>query len=144
MFASSDLRQACSINAVCSLNASLLILCGRPFVKQFVQCYRTVVQSRLSCLSVCNVGVLWPHGWMDQNETWHGDRPRSRPHRVRRGPPKRAQPPIFGPCHLWPNGWMEDAAWCGGRPRPRQLCVRWEPSSPFPQKGHRPQFSAHV
>jgi len=25
----------------------------------------------LSCLSVCNVGVLWPNGWMDQDETWH-------------------------------------------------------------------------
>ena len=30
------------------------------------------------CLSVCpmcNVGVLWPNGWMDQDETWHGGRP---------------------------------------------------------------------
>jgi len=25
-------------------------------------------------LSVCNVGVLWPNGWMDQNETWHEGR----------------------------------------------------------------------
>jgi len=24
-------------------------------------------------LSVCNVGVLWPNGWMDQDETCHGD-----------------------------------------------------------------------
>jgi len=23
------------------------------------------------CLSVCNVGALWPNGWMDQDETWH-------------------------------------------------------------------------
>ena len=30
----------------------------------------------LSCLSVCNVGVLWPNGWMDQDETWHGGMPR--------------------------------------------------------------------
>jgi len=22
-------------------------------------------------------------------------------------PPKGAQPPIFGPCLLWPNGWMD-------------------------------------
>ena len=28
-----------------------------------------------------------------------------------------AQPPIFGPCLLWPNGWMDqDATWYGGRP----------------------------
>jgi len=34
------------------------------------------------CLSVCNgyVGVLWPNGWMNQDGTWHGDRPWSRPH----------------------------------------------------------------
>ena len=62
--------------------------------------------------------------------------------------PKKGQsPPIFGPflLWLWPNGWMhQDATWYGGRPRPRGLCVRWEPSSP-PQKGGRaPQFLAHV
>jgi len=35
---------------------------------------------------VCNVGVSWSNGWMDQDETWHGGRPR---------PPKGVQPPIF-------------------------------------------------
>jgi len=33
---------------------------GDPFVKRFALCYQTVV-----CLSVCDVGVLWPNGWMD-------------------------------------------------------------------------------
>ena len=39
---------------------------------------------------------------------------------------KRAQPPpIFGPCLLWPNVWMdEDATWYGNRPWPRPHCVR--------------------
>jgi len=38
--------------------------------------------------------------------------------------------PIFGPCLLWPNDWMdEDAAWYGGRPRPRPHCTRRGPSS---------------
>jgi len=32
--------------------------------------------SRLCCLSVCDVAVLWPNSWMDQDETWHGGRPR--------------------------------------------------------------------
>jgi len=52
--------------------------------------------------------------------------------------PKRGQsPPIFGPCLLWPNGYMDqDATWYGGRPRPRWHCVRYEPSCP-------PQFSSH-
>jgi len=40
---------------------------GRPFVKQFALCYRSVVC--LSVLSVCDVGVLWPNGWTDQDET---------------------------------------------------------------------------
>jgi len=40
----------------------------------------------------------------------------------------------------------QDATWCGGKTRPRRLCVRWEPTSP-PQKGGGglpPQFSAYV
>jgi len=38
-------------------------------------------------------------------------RPQPRPHCVRWGPsspsPKEAQPPIFGQCPLWSNGWMD-------------------------------------
>jgi len=40
----------------------------------------------LSALSVCDVGVLWPNGWMDQHATWCGGRPRPRPHCVIWGP----------------------------------------------------------
>jgi len=51
-------------------------------------------------------------------------------------PPKGAHTSIFGPCLLWPNGWMDqDATWYGGRPRPRRRCVRRWPSSPN-GKGH--------
>jgi len=51
-------------------------------------------------------------------------------------PPKKgAQPPIFGLCLLWPNGWMDqDGTWYGGKRQPRGLCVRWGPS-PLPKKG---------
>ena len=29
-------------------------------------------------------------------------------------PKKGAEPPIFGPCLLWPNGWMDEyATWYG-------------------------------
>jgi len=45
---------------------------------------------------------------------------------------------IFDPCLLWPNGWMDqDGTWHGGRPQPRQLCVRWGPS-PLPKRDRRP------
>jgi len=74
---------------------------GRAFVKRFALCYRTVV---LSVLSVPDVGVLWPNGSIDQNETWHGGRFRLRPGHIvldgDRAPPKGAQPPIVGPCLL--------------------------------------------
>ena len=78
---------------------------GRPFVKRFALCYQTVVclycfSVCLSVSPVCNVGVLWPNGWTDQDETWHAGRPRPRPHCVTWGPSspslKGAQPPIFG------------------------------------------------
>ena len=45
-------------------------------------------------------------------------------------PPEKKAHPIFGPCLLWPNGWMdEDAAWYGSRPRRRPHCTRQGPSS---------------
>ena len=48
---------------------------------------------------------------------------------------KGTQPPVFGPCLLWPNGWMdEDATWYGSRPRPRSHYVRRGRSSP-PERG---------
>jgi len=69
---------------------------GRPFVKRFAVCYQTVVC--LSCLSVCDVGVLWQNGWMNQDETWHGGRPRPRPgHIVLDGV---QQPPSFRPMSI--------------------------------------------
>jgi len=53
-------------------------------------------------------------------------------------PQKGQSPPIFGPSLLWPNGWMhQDAAWYGGRPQPRRLCVRWGPC-PLPKKEAEP------
>jgi len=58
-------------------------------------------------------------------------------------PQKGAQPPSFGPCLLWLNGWMDqDGTSYGGRSRPRPHCARWAPGSH--QKGAEPQFSAHV
>jgi len=54
-------------------------------------------------------------------------------------PQKGAEPPpIFGPCLLWPNGWMhQDAtwyAWYGGRPHPRDFVLDGDPA-PLPKKG---------
>ena len=65
------------------------VIFGRLYVKRFALCYRTVVcPVCLVCpvLSVTGVGVLWPNGWMDGNETCHGGRPRPRPHCALWGP----------------------------------------------------------
>ena len=48
--------------------------------------------------------------------------------------------PIFGPCPLWSNDWIDqDATWYRGKPRPRRLCVRWRPSSAA-KRGKAPSF----
>jgi len=86
---------------------------GRPFVKRFALCYRTVVcpvcRSVLSCLSVTLVYSGQTVGWIKMKlgtqvglDTGHivldGD-PAI--------PPKGAQPPIVGSYRLWPNSRMD-------------------------------------
>ena len=72
--------------------------------------YAIVPLSVLSCLSVCDVGITWPNGWMDQDETWHGDMPRPRPHCVRWGPSSsKGHSPHFSAhvCCGQTAGWMK-------------------------------------
>jgi len=60
-------------------------------------------------------------------------------------PKRERSPPIFGPCSLWPNGWMDqDGTWHAGRPHSKRLCVRWGPSPLSPKRERISQFSAHV
>ena len=53
------------------------------------------------------------------------------------------QPPLFGPCLLWQNGWMHQDAICyGGRPWSGHVVLDGKPSPP---KGAQPlQLLAHV
>ena len=58
-------------------------------------------------------------------------------------PQKRDTAPYFGPCLLWPNGWMhQDTTWYGGRHRPRRHCVRCGPAPP--KRGTAPILSPCV
>ena len=96
----------------------------------------------LSVRPVCDVGILWPNGWMDQDETWHGGTPRPWRHCVRWGPSsssqKGAEPPIFGQLLLWPNVWMDqDGTWHGGGLGPGHIVLDADPAFP-PQKGGQP------
>jgi len=60
-------------------------------------------------------------------------------------PPQGAQlaPPQkkkFGPCLLWPNGWMDqDATWYEVRPRPGRIVLHWK-LAPLPKRGTAPSF----
>ena len=78
------------------------------FCKTVHLCYRVVVVSVcLSVLSVFNVRVLWPNGWMDQDETWQAGRPRPWPHCIRwrssSPSPKGAEPHNFWPMSVVPK-----------------------------------------
>jgi len=54
-------------------------------------------------------------------------------------PKRRRSPPIFSPCLLWPNGWMDqDGTWHGGRPWSCPHCARWRHSCPPPKRGQSP------
>jgi len=121
-------------------------LSGRPFIKRFALCYWSIVC--LSCLSVSVTMVYCGQmvGWIKMKLVMEvgcspghiaSDRDPAPP------PPKGHSPSIFGPCLLWPNGWMDqDATWYEGRPWPRPHCVRWGPSSH--QKGGTDPNFRHV
>jgi len=96
---------------------------GRPFVKRFTLCYRTVVclYVCLSVLFVRNVDVLWPNGYMDKDGTWHAGRPRPWPHCVRWGARLGIEVRL-GPGHIVPGG---------------------DPAA-LTKSGHSPQFLAHI
>ena len=57
------------------------------FGEYFINGFFTASKRLSLCLSVrvsvCVGGVLWLNGWMDQDETWLGGRPRPRPRYVR-------------------------------------------------------------
>ena len=73
---------------------------GRPFIKRFTLCYRTVVCPVLSvCLSVClSVTLVYCGQTVGRIKMKLDGDP---------APQKRMQPPNVGPCSLWPSGWME-------------------------------------
>ena len=89
--------------------------------------------------------LLWPNGWMHQDATWYGvglsqgdfvlDADPAPLLPKKEAEPGGRDPSIFGPCLLWPNGWMDqDGTWRGGRPWSSPHRARWGHSSP-PKKG---------
>jgi len=102
----------------------------------------SVCLSVLSCLSVCNVGVLWPNGWMDQDETWHAGRPRPWPHCVRWGPSplsKSGRSPQFLAyiCCGQMAGWIKMPLGREVSLSPSDIVLDGDPA-PLPKRGQSP------
>jgi len=101
----------------------------------------------LSCLSirpVCDVGVLWPNAWMNQDETWHARRPQAQPwqHCVKWGPnspPPKGHSPQFSAhtCCGQIAGWIKMPLGMEIGLGPGD-CVSWGPSSSSPKRGQSP------
>jgi len=102
------------------------------------------------CLSVCvcDVDVLWLNGWMDQDATWYGGRPRRRPHCVRWGPapPSKKEvrvghsSPQFS-AHVYcvqTAGWIETEVGLG----PGDILLDGDPAPPW-KGAQQPPFWAH-
>ena len=110
--------------------------------KRFALCKKNVVCRVCQyVLSVCDVGVLWPNGWMDQDKNWRGGRPRPWSYCVRWGPsshcPQWAQPPNFRPMSVVPK--RLDASRCHlvwYRLVPGDIVLEGGTKLPSPKRGH--------
>jgi len=108
------------------------------------QTVRSVLSDRCRSLCpdcpVCNVGVLWPNGWMDQAETWHAGRTRPGLHCVRWKPsspsPKVAEPPQLSAhiCCGQMAGWIQMPFDTEAGLGPDYIVLDGDPAPP-PQKG---------
>jgi len=103
----------------------------------------------LPCLSVCDIGVLWPNGWMDKNETWRAGRLRPWPHCVRWGPPpppQKGHSPQFSAyiCCRQIAGWTTMSLGMKVGLGPGDIVLDEVSASPPRKKEHSPQFLAHV
>jgi len=126
---------------------------GRPFVKRFALCYRTLVCLSvchiLSCLPDCKVGILWPNGRMNQDETWHkvGLGPG---HIVLDGDPGPRPPKGHSPQFSAHICCGQIARWIKmllGRKvciNPSDIVLDGDSAPPSPKRGQSPQFSAHA
>jgi len=90
--------------------------------------------------------LSWPNGQMNQDGTWHGGGPWSRPHCARWGPSSTHQKggtghKFLGPFLLWPNGWMHQEMPLGMEISlsPGDFVLDVDPS-PSPKRSGAPNF----
>ena len=94
------------------------------------------------CCPVCNVGVVWPNGWTDQDETWRPGRPRPWPHCVRWGPSSPSptgggsRAPNFRPMSVVAKR-LDGSLCIEVGLGPFCIVLDWDPA-PSPKKGEEP------
>ena len=122
---------------------------GQTVLATVCKTVRSMLPDRcMSCLSVLSATLAYcghTLGWIKLK--LNAGRPRPRLHCVRWRPSspfqKGHKPPIFSPCLLWPNSWMDkDAAWYGGRPHPGDIVLDGDHASPKKEGAQHPQFGA--
>jgi len=101
------------------------------------------------CLSVCDVGVLWPNGWMNQDKTWHGGRPRPQPQCFRCGPsspsPKGALPQfLVHVCCGQTAGWIKMPLGTEVDLSPGDIVLDGDPSRPHKGGHSTPSFGPRI
>jgi len=127
----------CQYHAVVSCFIKIRIF-GRPFLKRFALCYRVPSVS----LSVCDVGVLWPNGWMDQDETWHADRPQRWQHGDTTPPKRGTTHPHFS-AHVYCGqtaGWIKMPRGVEVGLGPGHIVLDGDPTRPIPRVVQAPFF----
>jgi len=86
--------------------------------------------------------LLWPNGWMHQDATSYGDRPRPRPHCARWGPSSPRSPPFSAHVHCGQMaGWSKMSLGMEVGLGRGNFVLDGDPAPRI--KGHSPQFSAH-
>ena len=89
---------------------------GRPFVKWFTLCYQTIVCLSCPVLSVLSVTLVYCGqmvGWIIMKlgmQVGLGPGHTVLDRDPAPLPQEGVEPPVFGPCLLWPNGWMDEDA----------------------------------
>jgi len=90
--------------------------------------------------AVCDIGVLWPNGWMDQDATWYGSGPRHRPLVLDGDPaplPQKVQSCLHFSAHVCCGqtaGWIKMPLGTEVGLGPGVIVLDGDPSS-APQKG---------
>jgi len=84
--------------------------------------------------------ILWTNGWMDQDATWYGGKPRPMRRYVRWGrscPLKGAQPPVFPHVYCGQTaGWMRTPLGTEVDLGPGHIVLDRDPAPPRPKEGH--------